>query len=633
MVSANAHTPSRRALYSLTAVALLVLLGACRMPVVVNGKGVIFGDNAGQVYRSGHTFDIREDFQETFWPVPAPGHSFSRWTNICRDSVGACELQLDERLWSQDEVVPLVSRFRPGYSGPLALLDYDAFLRPGSNILTVPLPSIRVLGVSYRDQPRYFMASTDLRVIIPAVQVGSELRFSLTNPNYSPQDLLLFVSATDTAGTIASASFDFGLSERVSVRALKPHINGSRWAGVLASCAAADGPFQLCSLETLPFLGTTAPNPGIADILQRTVVSDSWMGIRFEQVLRELPADMLKMFRGVTAVVIGSRIRPAFYTSATGAIYLDPQDLWLTPAERDTIDWEPDYRSDFGSALGFISADLYVSGNSSAWLPSYLYEEGQSRVLEDIIWPMANLLIHELAHANDAMPPALLSAVAGSETALEATFRLERATPTRQLLNTYPLGSALLYELGAVLFFGAPISPTIQNLSPRMVGLEFVQDDANALYAYATPYEDTAMLVEEVLTSYYFGLDRITSFLDVPNSQNPSCSDYTVQWGSINRVAKPTIRERARLVLSGILDEADVSRYLDAIPAPNPVKRGLGLCDSLLLLPSNGRIIPGQFVSPPQLAREQAMRAQTHKRMRDRNGSGRIRSRAGATLP
>lgn len=633
MVTTNAHRPKRRALYSLTAVALLLLLGACRMPVVVNGKGVIFADNAGQVYRSGYTFDIREDFQETFWPVPAPGHSFSRWTNICRDSAGACELQLDERLWSQDETVPLVSRFRPGYSGPLALLDYDAFLQSGSNTLTVPLPSIRVLGVNNRDQPRYFMASTDLRVIIPAVQVGSELRFSLTNPNYSPQDLLLFVSATDTAGTIASASFDFGLSERVSVRSLKPHINNSRWADVLASCAAADGPFQLCSLETLPFLGSTEPNPSMEDILQRTVVSHAWMGARFEQVLRELPAGMLKMFRGVTAVVIGSRIRPAFYTSATGAIYLDPQDLWLTPAERDTIDWEPDYRSDFGSALGFISADLYVSGNSSAWLPSYLYEEGQSRTLEDIIWPMANLLIHELAHANDAMPPALLSAVSASETALEATFRLEPSTPTRQLLNTYPLGSALLYELGAVLFFGAPISPIIQNLSPRGVGLDFVQDDANALYAYATPYEDTAMLVEEVLTSYYFGLDRITSFLDVPSSQNPSCSDYTVQWGSINRVAKPTVRERARLVLSGILDEADVSRYLDAIPAPSRVERGLGLCDSLLLLPSNGRPIPGQFVSPPELARAQAMRAQTHKRMRDRNGSGRVRSRAGATLP
>ena len=599
------------------------------MPVAINGEGVVYGEKAAQIYRGGYVFDIQEDFHETFWPVPAPGHSFRRWTNICRNQTGACELRLDERLWGQDETVPLVSRFRPYYSGPLKLVDYDAFIGPGSNTLSVPITSIEVQGLSADSKPRYFMATTDLRVIIPAVQVGGELRFSLANADYSVRDLLMFVSATDTAGTVASASFNFGLSDRVSGKSLKPYRSNSRWADVLTRCASANGPFQLCSIATLPFLGSVSAEPDINQILQRTAVSHAWMGSRFEQVLNALPPDMLKMFRGVTAIVIGSKIRPAFYTSATGAIYLDPQDLWLTPAERETIDWEPDYRSDFGTGLNFISAELYVSGNQSAWLPSYLYEEGQSRSFEEIIWPIANLLIHELAHANDAMPPALLSTVSPNESVLEATYKLEPLTPSLQLLGTYPLRSALLYELGSVLFFGAPLNGFFQSLDARTLGLEFVQDDANALYAYASPYEDTAMLVEEVLSHYYFGLDRVSSFLDVPVTDNPDCGEYTVQWGRINRVATPAIRERARLVLTGILDEADVSRYLDGIPSPSVVQRGLGLCDSLLLLPDSGRLIPGQFIAPPELAHQHALRVQTHKKMRDRSRSGRAKTRKG----
>lgn len=624
MNNSTPQSSSRKACRVLTLL-MLTLLAACRMPVATNGEGVVYGEKAGQVYSNGYVFDIQEDFHETFWPVPAPGHSFRRWTKICRDQPGACEVQLDERLWGEDESIPLVSRYRPYYSGPLKLLDYDAFIGPGQKTLSVPLSSIEIEGLALNSTPRYFMATTDMRVIIPALKMGNELKFSSPKADYSVQDLVMFVSATDSAGTIASASFSFGLANRVSGKSLKPYQKNSPWAEVLAACASANDPFQLCPLETLPFLGSVSAEPDIDQILQRTTVTHSWMGDRFKQVLAALPPDMLKMFRGTTAIVISSGIRPAFYTSATGAIYLDPQDLWLTPAERETIDWEPDYRSEFGSTLKFISAELYVSGNTSAWRPSYLYEEGQSRTFDEIIWPIANLLIHELTHANDAMPPALLSDVLPDETVLEATYRLERLSPSLQLLNTYPLRSALLYDLGSVLFFGAPVTTVFQNLSAMTLGLEFEQDDASALYAYASPFEDTAMLVEEVLTHYYFGLDRVSSFLDVPRSDNPDCSEYTVQWGRINRVATPAIRERARLVLTGILDEADVSRYLDGVPSPGAVKRGLGLCDSLLLLPNKNRLSPGQFIAPPELARQHAMRARTHKEMRDRRNFGRTR--------
>ena len=46
--------------------------------------------------------------------------------------------------------------------------------------------------------------------------------------------------------------------------------------------------------------------------------------------------------------------------------------------------------------------------------------------------------------------------------------------------------------------------------------------------------------------------------------------------GVLTGLQRPAIRERARLVLTGILDEADVSRYLDGVPSPGAVKAGFG---------------------------------------------------------
>lgn len=605
------------------AFATLALLAACRMPVQVAGQGYVYGEYADQLYRTGYTFDINEDFEERFWPVPAPGYSFRRWTDICSNSYGACELTLGEELWSRDDSVPLGVRFRGDYAGPLQLWYYETYWNSARRTLTVPLNSIDIRGASHEDSPRYFMASPDLAVIIPARMVANDLSFELPDNRYPPGDYWLFASATDSEGTIASASISFGLVDQVSARELSAYQRSSPWANVLPGCTAANTPFQLCNLGTLPFIGQGNPDPSVEDVLARTVVSNPWMGSRFEQVLRALPTDMLKLFRGTTAVVIGAKIRPAFYTVATGAIYLDPQDLWLTPAERQSIDWEPDYRAGFGDNLEFISYELYVAGNRPAWTPSYVYEDFESRSLQDIILPMANLLAHELAHANDAMPPALLSAVLDTETVLDATLRLEAQSPSLQLLSTYPLTSSFLYQLGEVLFLGAPAPNSVLQLSARALGLEFAQDEANALYAYATPYEDTAMLVEEVLTSYYFGVDRVVSFLDTPAGEPQDCTDYTVQWSSINRVAKPAVKERARLVLSGILDEVDVSRYLDSIPAPSQLQRGLSLCENLEQLSTAPRAIPGRFIPPPQLAKLQATRTQAHRQLRERAHHGR----------
>ncbi|AQA17377.1 hypothetical protein BST95_03145 [Halioglobus japonicus] len=567
----------------LLGLSFLVLLSACRMPVAIQGQGFVFGEQANTVYRDGYVFEINEDFQETFWPVPAPGHSFSAWNEIC--SVGQvleCSLTLTEDAWGRDDEIPLDATFTAGYQGPMVLNDYQFFWDAGTRTLTIPAASIVLEGSDPAAPMRTFVAPPGMPMIIPGTRVGPNYEFTLPTADYIPDDYWLMISTLDEAGTLATVSYDFGIAESLNpIAELKPYSQSSPWKDVLVNCAAASNPHSVCSMQTLPYIGAVTSNPSVSDIMQRVVVSHGWMGNRYSQVLQNLPPEMLKMFRGVTAIVIGSDIRPAFFTALTGAIYIDPQDLWLTPRERESIDWTPDFRSDFGNALQFIPAGTYLSGRNLAWGFSGDYPEGVTRSLVEIILPLGYVIAHELAHANDFIHPAIMPPANSTLTPLDFYFRLWGLEASAGLGNTYPLSSQLLYQVADVLYRGVEANNTILNLTAADVGQAFASDTANSMYSYSTIYEDTATLVEEVLMSYFFGVDKLQSFLDEPAQEPQDCTDYILQWGSLNRASVPQIKERARLVLSTILDEADVSKYLNAVPAQRTLQPGLSLCENL----------------------------------------------------
>jgi hypothetical protein len=111
----------------------------------------------------------------------------------------------------------------------------------------------------------------------------------------------------------------------------------SPYANQLRDCVFSNTRSESCTLGTLPLLGMDTRNPTIDDVMDRVLVSHEWMGTRFRDLLEALPDDMLLLMRGVTAVVISSDVRPSFYWTRTGAIYLDPDYIWLTPEERADI--------------------------------------------------------------------------------------------------------------------------------------------------------------------------------------------------------------------------------------------------------------------------------------------------------
>lgn len=360
-------------------------------------------------------------------------------------------------------------------------------------------------------------------------------------------------------------------------------VSNSPYANVLSGCIKDGDTSSPCTLSRLPFIGQNNTIPNKADILAQTLVSHAWMAERFSQLLDQMPADMFLLFRGVTGVVIGADIRPSYYTGNTAAIYLDPADLWITASERATISKEEDYRSGFGNSLKFVNLWRYVKGGDYAWNYYSLNSTVASRSLNDIIGPMASLLFHELAHANDFMPPSEFSRVNGAYTPWQQVQALGIGIggASTYLTNTYPLNSQIMKDLAQVLYFGVTANEVQKGMSAGDVGAHFAGDGANANYGFGTQYEDAAMLFEETMMKFHYNIDREEAFTDAPTSASPACSEYVVRWGQRNRIGSSVVKTRAQIVVARLLNKGDVSNYFSGLPAPRAMINGLNWCSNL----------------------------------------------------
>ncbi len=383
---------------------------------------------------------------------------------------------------------------------------------------------------------------------------------------------LLFLSACGGGG---KGDADEGLSNTYAFESNGPYAN------VLAACIQADSDSELCSLNRLPILGLDNENLSIPMIMDRLVVSHQWMGTRFEYVLYNLPPEMLNLFKGVTAVVIDDDIRPAYYTSNTGAIYLDPDFIWLTNAEKDTINKKEDFRAGFADPLAFRSPWRYV--NDGDWVSSVgSLRDNSERALDDIIPIIASLLLHELAHANDFIPPSSYELIDRQNTVRQASGNVAHLQPSNILTRETPLESSTMYALGAVMFRGEPASNDIRAISATQVGETFETDGAADDYAYSSRFEDTATLFEEAMMNYLFGIDRDIAFTSAPGEED-TCDQYIVKWGVRNRIGNSNVKARAQFVLNQLLPNLDLTMYFQDLPPPTDLRKEVDWCVSINL--------------------------------------------------
>jgi len=434
---------------------------------------------------------------------------------------------------------------------------------------------------------------------------GPQVSFSETNiqdnlavifdaPAVNKDILLTFkVSASDGAKTFIdhvavlvepapaianNAYFD----ERVA--RVYPYNSNSPYADDLVNCVYSNTLSSSCTLASLPLLAQENVSLSVDNIMNRVVVSHQWMGDRFKAFLinNDNNNDFKQLLRATTAIVISYDIRPSFYWAATGAIYLDPENFWLTPQERDTINEAPDFRANFGKDLKFDMPWRYVKNNDYA-TSSFSRSQRVTRNSNDGFYRLASLLYHELAHANDFFPSTEWF------THNEQTRILDAATSTNfesdQLSIALPLQSQTMRDLAQVSFAGETANTTQKSYLPIDIKNLFSSDSATDFYAYSSLREDYAMLFEELMMQNRFDVFRDVAITNQPTGDNISRQDYIVTWGQRGRIGEASIKPRVAFSASRVLPEFDSNSALAVIPSPIAMTEGDDWLENLSISP------------------------------------------------
>jgi hypothetical protein len=468
-------------------------------------------------------------------------------------------------------------------------------VRMGANVSVRAWPAagVTVQSITWQvvEGPAATLDTSDSHVaIFTAPQVAADtpmrLRATLTasDGRSDSAEVLVMVERHQQAAANDSGA----LWERTHISRVYPYRAASPYANVLMTCVydSARRDNDTCPLAQLPFLASAnagAP-PTVEQVMDRVLVSHDWLGRNFEAFLRtqDTRGDFRRMLMSVTAVVLGTHVRPSYYFAGTGAIYLDADNLWLSPAERDTVSEAPDFRSDFDRDLAYTGLWRYVRDNRSVFLPF----DSRARITRDVAYLLDEtgwLMYHELAHALDFLPP---SAYASLNPALgpwpNMSPRFQAGLIASQLMTAnYPLTSAQMRGLGQVKFQGATATAEQRAFTPEQVGAFFAADLASDEYNYSTPQEDAAMTLEEFLMSRRLGIQRDIGITD-KLATGARSSTAIVRWGQRGRIGAPALAQRAQLVAGMLVPWFDASNEAALLPAPVAMRAGQTWADNLV---------------------------------------------------
>lgn len=437
-------------------------------------------------------------------------------------------------------------------------------------------PSVS-LDVSDLERPLFKAPKVTSDSLIHLVAKGSYQGEVLTDDVY--------ILATQD-GAISSSYFDTPVARTHSY-------TRSSYSNTLQRCVYSNQLTAPCNINSqLPLIGQMDPNASRAAIMDRVLVSHDWMGQNFERFLEEvdLNGDFAKLLQSVTAIVISDDVRPSFYWVVTGAIYLDPENLWLTPAQRDSINEAADYRSEFGKDLNFLMPWRYVKDNqyASSFIPK---TTRQTRTLAQLTPNLASLLYHELAHANDFFPRSTHANLQGPSLLDDYNRRNDsQALVSDQLNLRYPLQSTQMYNLAKVSFKGNTATSLDKSYQASDVAGFFSGDIANDYYGYSSTREDVAMLFEEAMMSARLGISRDVAVTDKP--ANATAETIQVAFGQRGRVAAAPLRDRASYVIDNLMPELNGAALLSALPAPVLMVNGQSWLANLNISPTNASNTP-----------------------------------------
>jgi hypothetical protein len=487
-------------------------------------------------------------------------------------------------------------------SGSFVTLRTDHSVRPETDTSVRAWPTLvndeTVASIVWTqlEGPVVTMDTTDNRLLMfktPKVSTDTVLKFRAVMTTSSGRKDQDDVTVGIEIQAAKPNGYMFDATERVH-----PYRQGAVYSGALARCTYDISMYYLdstrnnfCSAGTLPLLQAEAgPGgvPSVAQIMGRVLVSHDFLGANFEQFLltQDPNQDFRRLLAGVSAIVIGSHVRPSYYTVATGAIYLDAYNLWLSPQQRDVVTEVPDYRLAFDDALNFSSFGRQVKNNDYA-RRSFPSTSRIARTNDELVFDLGRLLYHELSHASDFAPPnrrtmdpskSIYDNLAGQLVA--------KSLPSDALAQQYPLTSAEWKGLGQVMYRGATASAVQRGYTAADVGRFFQADRASDDYAYSifendNSREDLAMLFEEFMMGHRHGVRYDMAYTNV-YTDSMTFDDVIVAWGERGRIAEPAVKPRIKLVLQRVAPWIDPGA-VDALPAPIMMRTGASWTANLAL--------------------------------------------------
>ena len=510
---------------------------------------------------------------------------------------GIVRLRADVRLASGvAESVTADITVAPRAAGSFVTVRTDHSVRPGTDTSLRAWPvleageSVSRIAWTQVSGPTVEMNTADERVLMfraPTVVSDTALKFRATMTTSTGREDADDVVIAIERQTLAADSL-FDMTARVH-----PYRTAARYASALGRCTYDVALYytdsirnNFCTAATLPLLQEEAgPGviPSVAQVMGRVLVSHDFLGANFEQFLltQDPHGDFRRMLAGTTAIVLGSHVRPSFYMSATGAIYLDANNLWLTAAQRDVVTEVPDYRLAFDDELNYSAFGRQVKGNDYA-RRAFPATERVTRSADELVSVLGRLLYHELAHAADFFTPAQRALNPSLSIWGNVVGRISAETLVSDTLSSsYPLTSTEMASLGQVLFQGLQASEQQKAYSAADVGRFFGSDLANDDYAYSSTREDLAMLFEEFMMSYRHGIRYDIAFTNVYRDGTPN-GQVLVAWGQRGRIAEAAIKPRIKLVLAQVAPWIDPA-VVDSLPAPQMMRVGQSWDANLVL--------------------------------------------------
>ena len=433
----------------------------------------------------------------------------------------------------------------------------------------------------------------------PQVSTDSLLEFTVSASDGSTtyQDTVaVLVENAPTISTDSNNAYDDRLAR------VFPYNDNSPYADVLVDCVYSNTIdfSNTCRLNQLPLIAHDSTSPTVNDIMNRVVVSHKWMGQRFKEFLENSDqfGDFKNLLRATTAIVISYDVRPSYYWAVTGAIHLDPNNLWLTPGERDTINQAPDFRASFGDSLNFVMPWRYVKDNSYA---SFYYPDNVrvTRDAADGVNALAALMYHELAHANDYFPQSEWANMNRNDRILDNAQQRQDSTgiASDMLATALPLNGDEMYRLARVRYHGETATDTEQNYSPSDVTGFFSPEQSPHFYNYSSKREDYAMLFDELMMKIRYNVDRDIAVTNQPQSDD---EEFIVMWGQRGRIGENNIRPRVEYVTRKILPEfSNVAEAVRNLAQPIGMSSGKTWAENLAISPQTNRVENKDAIESP----------------------------------